>query len=243
MKLVAARFLSMLALATLTLAPNAAAQVWTKKPWTEWSKSDCQKILSDSPWATDAGLGNTVMQVVSETSAVPGREAAPSITYQVRLLSARPVREAMMRLQQLDPKYAAFPPDQKQKFEAQAKQFIEGDFSDRVVFQVNYSANAQSYDQILIRAWQSQSPEVIKQSTFLNPGKIAPLAVQVGQAGSHELQFIFPRKSAKGEPSISPDAKEISLEFESPGIGTLAPDRIFIRFSTKKMLLNGQLMY
>ena len=243
MKLLTARFLSMLALATLTLAPNAAAQVWTKKPWTEWSKSDCQKILSDSPWAADAGLGTTVMQVVSENSAVPGREAAPSITYQVRFLSARPVREAIMRLQQLDPKFSASPPDQKQKFEAQAKEFIEGDFSDRVVVQVNYSANTQIYDQALIRSWQSQSPEVIKQSTYLNPGKIGPLAVQVGQGGSHEVQFIFPRKSANGDILISPDAKEINLEFESPGIGTLAPDRLFIRFFTKKMRVNGQLMY
>ncbi|MCI0540785.1 MAG: hypothetical protein L0Z50_36765 [Verrucomicrobiales bacterium] len=243
MKVFAARRFVALSLALFVAGPTATAQVWTKKSWTDWSKSDCQKILSDSPWAADAGLGTTVMQVVSETSAVPGREAAPSITYQVRFLSARPVREAMMRLQQLDPKYSALPPDQKQKFEAQAKQFIEGDFTDRVVIQVNYGANTQSYDQVLIRAWQSQSADVIKNFTYLNPGKITPLAVQVGQAGSKELQFIFPRKAASGESLIKPDAKEISLEFASPGIGTLAPDRIFIRFSVKKMVVNGQLIY
>ena len=243
MRIGTARLLSLSSLVTLALTSAVDAQVWSKKPWTEWSKSDCQKILSDSPWATDSGLGTTVMQVVSENSAVPGREAAPNITYHVRFLSARPVREAMMRLQQLDAKFSALPPDQKQKFDAQAKQFIEADFSDRVVVQVNYSANTQAYDQVLIRAWQSQSPDVIKNSSYLNPGKIAPLAVQVGQGGYHELQFIFPRKSAAGEPSINPAAQEISVEFESPGVGTLAPDRIFVRFSTKKMIVNNQFLY
>src|SRR5215813_12444297 len=94
------------------LASTANSQ--TSKPWTEWSKKDVEKTLSDSAWAqtqTEGGSSKAPEQTSAITTTTAGRredsnisaanrvesgETKPSSTvkFHVRFLSAKPVRAA-----------------------------------------------------------------------------------------------------------------------------------------------------
>ena len=94
-----------------TLA-TAVAQKADKK-WTEWSKKDAQKILEDSPWSqtqTDTDTSQMFYsptqdpQRMGTTSNDSSRQSqgatnqAVNVKYTVRFFSARPVREALIRM-------------------------------------------------------------------------------------------------------------------------------------------------
>lgn len=229
----------------LVAAPSAQAQkFWQKKDYQRWSKQECRELLTKSPWADSYTIGTVVFQVVGEESAVAGREMAPQITYLVRFLSARPIRQALVRQPQIERKYEELPPEQKQALDEQYGKFIAAEFPQTVLVQVLYSTNSQEYDRELTRYWQSQSPEALKQQIYLigGPGRIAPLGVQVAGGAGGEIQLIFPREF-EGRPMAGPDDKHLALEFLSPAIGILPSERVYIRFEIKKMKVDGDVIY
>src|SRR5258705_6641663 len=97
---------------TLRLISSVAAQKPTK-PWTEWSKQDAEKVLSDSPWSRIQIETDTAELFYSPTSAARNAPNAASRTeqgatneetnvkYGIRFFSARPVRQAFARLIEL----------------------------------------------------------------------------------------------------------------------------------------------
>jgi hypothetical protein len=96
-----------------------AADSWRKKPYTAWDDKDIQKILNDSPWAREVGIIISGRGEEARSSSplagagggsgggsggMGGRgnagmegAAAPTLSLVVRLVSALPVRQAMMR--------------------------------------------------------------------------------------------------------------------------------------------------
>src|SRR5688572_11212653 len=87
----------------LVLTASAVAQLWIKKPYTEWNKGDCKKMLTDSPWIGKEGTVQPLQQTVSEeTAEASGRESALEIKYVAQLRSALPIRQAVVRQAQLD---------------------------------------------------------------------------------------------------------------------------------------------
>src|SRR5262245_13298179 len=92
---------------TFAITGDALGQ--QNKPWTEWSKKDAEKILSDSPWSQTQVETDTSEMFYSPTSdpRAPGvrttgtsgnRQAqgatnqAVNVKYHIRFFSARPVR-------------------------------------------------------------------------------------------------------------------------------------------------------
>src|SRR5262245_24326736 len=85
-------------------------------PWTEWSKKDAEKVLTDSPWAhtqVDTNITEMFYQPTSPNSRAPNsnQRAAEGavnqevkVTYHIRFFTARPVRQALARLYQIEQK-------------------------------------------------------------------------------------------------------------------------------------------
>src|SRR5215475_20135 len=93
------------------------------KPWTEWSQKDAEKIWNDSSWAqtqTEGGGVEESTQTSAISSTTAARESqvrnapaaakagesgekkeAAAIHYRVRLLTAKPIRAAFVRLVEL----------------------------------------------------------------------------------------------------------------------------------------------
>jgi hypothetical protein len=228
-----------LALVALVCATTASAQVWEKKEYTKWSKGDCEKILRDSPWASSYTIGTVVMQAIArdDVAAVPGRESAPQVTYAAQFWSAKPIRQAMVRLQQLQAKYDKMTPEQKKVFDDRSAQFLNLEFPDQIVIQVTYSGT-QAFMLSVSRFWKQKTEGDLAQSfTLVTEGKrIAPVKVIVSTGGGNEMQLLFPRR-VNDEPFITPNSKEVRLEIDDPN------ETVRIPFKVKGMKVGEQLIY
>jgi hypothetical protein len=99
--------------AVVQIATSTRAQ---EKSWKEWSKKDAEKILSKSPWAhlqVDTDLSEMFYQPTHSSARAPNansrlEEGATNqetkITYGIRFFSARPIRQAFVRMLQLEQK-------------------------------------------------------------------------------------------------------------------------------------------
>lgn len=231
----------------MLLAFSAAGQsgeFWQKAEYRKWSERECRKLLENSPWAQNYAISETLIERVQNTSVVPGREQRPRIEYQVQFRSALPIRQALVRLQQINAKYDQMPPDQQRAFDQQAERLVSGRFVDTVVVHVAFSSNAQAYDRDVAAYWQGQTAETLKNSVFLigpKGDKLAPLRYHVTSNG-REFQLVFPREY-KGGPLIGPQDKTLKLEFVHPRIGVTSETRVLIEFKVEKMLIQGTVAY
>lgn len=226
-----------LAVVALVCATAASGQVWEKKEYTKWSKGDCQKILSDSPWASTYTIGTVLFQPVNQESAVSGRDTQPQMTYTAQFWSAKPVRQAIVRLQQLAGKYDKLSAEQKKVFDDRVAQFLEMDSSEQVVIQVAY-AGSQAFMLSVVRYWRQKTEGDLMQSfTLIAEGKrVSPVKVVQSTGGGNELQLIFPRK-INGEPLLTENSKEMRLEIIDPN------ETFTIPFKVKNMKLGSELVY
>ena len=239
-------------LSAMLAAAPAGAQFWAKKDPAKWSKSECQELLHHSPWANEYRVARAVIEGIAGTAtggdpSVEGR-SQPFVNYSAVFLSAKPVRLAMIRLQQLDPKYEKLSPEDRQKFDENAAKFIDADFSNQVVVQMTYET-INAYNLPIARYWQTQSQEELRKVFVLvtAAGRIEPVQV-IFQPGQNrgEFQLIYPRK-IDGKEVLNADFKQAGLEFPHPDIpemrAVLPPERGFIPFPTKKMIVKDELVY
>jgi len=145
----------------LASAAAGAAEFWDKKKFTQWSKKDVEKMLSNSPWTedfedTDVNIDPLQSPALSSgpplnetgTGAPPtddtdvglrARQAVARLIYNFQIRSALPVRQALVRRAQLQQDYERMPAEQRQVFDQQADRFLEEDFAEEQFFQVTGS--------------------------------------------------------------------------------------------------------
>lgn len=219
-------------------------EFWEKKDYAQWSEQECKKLLTDSPWAKSYTLARAVIEPLSSPGSELAREAAPRIQYLAQFRSALPIRQALVRLSQINQKYDRMGPEQKREFDRSAEQFLSRSFADAVVLYVSFSSNVQVYERDLIRHWQFQTLDMVKNYTYLigyGGERVPPLGYTFIEP-SRAFQLIFPREY-KGRPLIGPSDKTLRLEFQHPRIGDLGEARILIEFKAEKMIFGGALVY
>lgn len=224
-----------LAMVALLLGISAQAQAWKQKSPEQWSRKDCEKLLSDSPWArTWERTGGLVVSRVT-----PIRT-----TYVAQLWSVRMLRQAIVRIAQLDSGYRSLTPEQKKAQDAEAERFIDADSPDAVVVQVVFATNSSAGERDLRVEWQKLSLEVLKERVSLvGPhGKVAPVGYTKPGVEQNEFQLVFPR-TLNGKPLVQENDAFLRVEFIHPGKGILGADRVVIEFFPKDMLLDGKLTY
>jgi hypothetical protein len=234
-----------LALITL-MAAAAVAQKKDDKPWTEWSKKDAEKILADSPWAkaqTDTDTSQMFysptqdpqrMGTSSNDSSRLGQGAtnqAVNVSFQVRFFSARPVRQALARIMEIDNKPPA-------DVAAKLHQFAEMQSASSIIVTVTYSSNDQRYSGVVMQQFNSSNTGAMKNDVYLqrSDGKQLFLEEYVppGKDG-FGARFIFLRE-VDGQPFIKDANGEIRFYAKYPnGI------KIDRRFKLAEMMYQGQL--
>ena len=224
-----------------------AGDPWKEKPYTEWTEKECRKLLQNSPWAKRYSLGGVIIEVIHPTQ-VEGvervRESNPRMEYDVRLLSALPIRQALVRLQQINADYDKMSPGQRQAFDQKAETLLNRQYHDIVVVLVDYRSNTNMYDMEMARYWQQKTTETLKNFVFLGGGgKLAPLlGYAAGQGSARTFQLVFPREH-EGRPLLRPDSKSLRLEFLHPNIRGQGEVRAVVAFKVKKMLVEGEVVY
>jgi hypothetical protein len=240
MKRVCCLLLSSLFLSAVFAIPGG--EFWEKKEFKQWSLKECDKILTDSPWARLLPLSGVGIMDNNRTSS-DGQQ--PFVNYQVQFRSASPIRQAMVRKQMIQAKYDTLPKEQQQQLDKQSETFINSFPEDSVVVYVEYSTNDNVRVQELRRYWQSKTTELLKTTVFLSgsKGDKVPLSrFAAAQGADLNFTFIFPRE-VNGKPVIGPQDKSVKLEFAYPVINGLGNGQAFMEFKTEKMIFNGNIAY
>lgn len=221
---------------------------WDKKPYTEWSEKDAQKLLNDSPWARTQSFDSpmelyrgpeTGRQGPTSTAQSGRPPDAVHLFFRVRFISAKPVRQALSRAAELQHK-GPMP----EEFAAKLKQFVSFDFPEHIIVAVTSDASGTGANVQQAAALLRRANNELKNTTFLEtkggkriflqdfqPTATDPMGARIGG------RFIFPRL-VDGKPFITSDSEEI--HFVAPLSDTYKLDR---RFKIKDMMFEGKLEY
>lgn len=225
----------------LTICLLAAGSVVgqdSKKPWKEWSKKDAQKILSDSPWAQlqiDMDFMETSPLTRPRDPSVTNRlKQGEGLTYGIRFFSARPVRQAFVRMIQLQQKNLS--PETVERLNG----FAEKTSKDSIVIAVTIEGpDSNLLGKAMGIVWNASTP-TLKPTTYLerNDGQRLFLQEYVppGKDG-FGARFVFPR-TLDGKPFLTPDFTIVRF------VSDLGSSMNFhMTFKVKDMVVDGQMEY
>jgi hypothetical protein len=251
----------------------ASAVVFSQKaikPWSEWNRKDAEKILNDSAWSQSQTDSQSQSQQASDTPTnmgdTRGREEAvrnvttnASISFHVRFFSARPIRQAYVRLLQLA-ETTPSDPAAAEKMTAWANLAAD----DRIIVTVSCTGDDRSLGRV-IRTFRNAKLDDLKTAVYLErkDGKRAALTDYAAPAKDlFGARFTFPR-AIDGQPFITSDSGIIRFHAEySPGLPeattptagrgtsgtTTRPEqpyklRLDLKFKIAEMIYNGELEY
>jgi hypothetical protein len=103
----------------------------------------------------------------------------------VRFLSARPIREAYTRIQQIQHAYDKMPPEKKKQFEAAQSSNLHLDVSRWIVVSVSFRSNDPNEESSVRRFFQSETVKTLKTKAFLST------------ASSPQLSLLTPQPAAQ----------------------------------------------
>lgn len=208
------------------------------KPWKEWSKKDAEKVLNDSPWAQlqiDMDFMETSPLTRPRDPSTTNRlKQGEGLTYGIRFFSARPVRQAFVRMIQLQQKNLS--PEVVERMNG----FAEKASKDSIVIAVTIEGpDSNILGKAMSIVWNASTP-ILKPTTYLerNDGQRVFLEEYVppGKDG-FGARFIFPR-ALNGKPFLTADHSIVRF------VSDLGSSMNFhMTFKVKEMMLDGQLEY
>ncbi len=232
-----------------------------EKPWTQWTKIEAEKILNHSPWGqtqtdtdtsemmysptSQSGIGSStrtgVTGTTSDRQSISGSRAAQgaknqaiSVNYHIRLLSAKPVRQAFMRVIELAQKT----PDKELLDGLQS--FVQRDFSDFIVVAVNFDSTDGRFSGPALQAFASNNLGTLKNKTYLERKDGKRVFLKQYHAPINDglgAKFIFPR-FVDEKKFINTDSG--SFRFYSEVTTQL---KLNVSFKTSELMYDGQLEY
>ena len=216
-----------------------AASPWAKlEPYKQWSLDRAVKVLNDSPWARQETFTRVIRGVGSGISG----EKEIYNTFYVRFLSARPVREAYARVQQIQYGYDRMPPEEKRQFDDAQSPNLDLDVSRWIVVSVSFRSNDPNEESAVRRFFQSETVETLKNKVFLSTPSCPQLELSAYFPQREEsvgAKFVF-RREVDGIPLVSRDCPNITLELlDVPG----ADSRLRATFKVESMIVGDTLVF
>lgn len=224
------------------------------KPWTEWSQKDAEKIWNDSGWAqtqTEGGGMEESTQTSAISSTTAARESqvrnasaaakagesgekkeAAAIHYRVRLLTAKPIRAAFVRLVELQ----GAPAERV----AQLRSFVDRDFGDYIVVTITADGSDQKRKLAVGQVLGNADANALKEVTYLErkDGKrVQLLDYRAPVEDGLGAKLVFPR-TVDGQPFIDANSGEVRFSMD---LGKLA--KINRRFKVADMMFEGKLEF
>ena len=236
-------FLSLLSALT---ALGVVAQT-QPKPYQEWTEKEVNKLLDNSPWSkTQVETDTSEMffkpdgmsaggPVTSEQRAAGGaNNQAVSINYRVRLLTARPIRQALARKILLGQK------TENPELSNRLANFVEAGSSNYIVVTVDFDTKDGRYRNIPAQAFAAAVLATLKSNTYLdrNDGKrIFLIDYRPPSSDNLGAKFVFPRYVDE-KPFLTPEFSQ--MRFYSQISSKVKLD---VRFKVADMQYNGNLEY
>ncbi len=211
----------------LILTSSAFGQKFLQKSYKEWSRDEATKVTTDSGWASQYQSEEGLVAAQQEQTARSagdnnrgtyrgnqGRVDYP-VPVAIRLHSALPVRQALVRLQQLDANYDKMNAEDKQEFDEQKVKFLEcGICKDYYV--VTLSKWKDTSTSVSEGIFQSLTISELKGKIFLVNDKDQKLELTQftpPKNATDAALFFFKRTNEKGEPFFTAADKQIRFMF------------------------------
>jgi hypothetical protein len=163
-------------------------------------------------------------------------------SFTVRLFSAQPVREAIVRKLQLLNNYDSLSPQQKQQFDSKIGGLATADPGNEVTVALDYHTNDAQRDLDLKRYFGTGTTATFLQSAYLyssSAGQVQLLRY-IPPTPMLGCRFVFPRRQKNGEPILTRRDKLFRFEV------FLVPEgnqKLFVEFKPSKMMFKGKLSY
>jgi len=230
-----------IAAALLVLGLATAMAQKANQQWTDWSKKDAQKMLDDSPWGhiqTDTDTSEMMFTPTTQPQASRVESGAVNqpvnLTFHVRFFSARPIRQALARMMELE--NANLKSDQLTRLH----NFGEMKSSDSIIITVSFDSPDGRYSGPAIQAFGSNTTGTLKNDCYLQRSDGKQLFLQEfvppGKDGFGG-RLIFAR-NVDGQPFINDKSGEIRFYVKFPNLAKI--DR---RYKVADMMYQGQLEY
>lgn len=208
-----------------------------KRDFRSWTRNEAVWMLNESPWARRETFTRLIGGI---GSGVRGEKEILS-TYFVRFLSARPIREAFVRIQQIQSGYSQMEAGQKRRFDRLTKAGLSLDVSSWIVVAVAFRSNDSDQEIRFRRSMQAQTLETLKNTTSLSTRRfpeLQPVAYFPPREDSVGAKFVFPRQ-LDGSPVVSPQDDEITFEMRAP----VATSQLRSTFQVQEMRIEGEWLF
>ena len=232
----------------LMFLATSALVAQSGKPWLEWNMKETTKILNDSAWSQTQletreaeGASTAITNTGSSRTMVPrdaSKDSPGAITsyvkYYIRLLSAKPVRQAIVRKLMLES------PDMSAEQKEQLKSFAEATTSDFIVVAVVAEAKDRTLGGEALKAFEAATLTSLKESTYLErqDGQRVMLAdFKAPIADGLGAKFVFPR-TLDGQPFLA--AENGGVKFYSQLSKKV---KLEARYKASEMVYDGRLEY
>ena len=220
------------------------------KSWKEWTRDDADKILNHSAWGqqqVDTDLSEMFYQPTTDARTSGGRAVNPGarleqgatnqetkLMYGIRFFSARPVRQAFIRMIQLQKK------NLERDVIERMNTFAEIPSADSIIIAVTIEGTDKRSLGKVMQIIDSAATGTLKNTTYLerNDGKRLFLEEYVppGKDG-FGARFIFPR-IVDERPFLTPEIHDVRFVSE---FGTAI--KLNMRFNIASMMVDGKLEY
>jgi hypothetical protein len=206
---------------------------------------DAEKILSESGWAQSFSEVDTTETTWSTAPRpIEGKGAvnqATTVTYRIAFLSAKPIRQAYLRLAELMPTQTT--PQQLE----QMRQFVDSKYEKTIVIAVTYEGKDQRYTGAVFQAFTSAITSTLKNNTYLDikGGKRIFLQEYQPMVTGEGLgsKFIFPRL-VDDQPIITAKTGDVRFYAEFPKLSGNNPQvKLDMRFKVSSFIYEGVLEF
>lgn len=223
----------------------SAQKAW-EKDWRTLKKEEAYKIINDSPWAKSYTNIDVSLRYGSLNKAPfdDSLRLAPAPPIVVRFYSSLKIRQALLRLKQLQANYDAMNTTQKAEFDEKTKNFLDCDnCKNYYVFIVLQPVSQPNEKSVIGDGLKEEQLSTLKDKIFLLNDKkekrelaqfIAPKT-----ATDHAVLY-FSIKDEKENSLITTETKKITLQFKTSLMR--ASDYLqTVEFDVSKMLMDGKL--
>ena len=237
---------------------------WSKKPFEQWSKKDAEEVLNRSPWAAsqevkikyaaqsqavagapNASFEGTGGRVATEenTASLGGANAPIDFTFTLRLRSALPVRQALVRLRQIEAKDGRGGDKDRAAFDARTKGLLECPAcADNYVLTLSSrSKNAPGADAVFQLFKGGRLDDLKRYVTLSNErGERRALVHYVApKVPGDEATFFFPRLDERGAPLFTPENKRLILNLTNNEVNAITNFTVDV----SRLVVNGKVEF
>jgi len=234
-----------------------AQRDWPTKPFSEWTKSQAEAVLNDSPWAVHQELRikfdketQTAAGSYSGVSSAAAAQSRTEVTSQIpvdfiftlRLRSALPIRQSLVRLRQLQDS-SKMSEKERASFNAQTKGLLDcpACANNYVLTLSSKSTNSPGADAVYTLFKGARLADLQRYVYIANEtGERRELVYFVPpKVPGEEAIFFFPRLDDKGRALLLADNRELLVNFANNDVNSIGNFKI----SLASLALNGKIEF